>query len=112
MTNETKLAIAARILELDYCGIENAAPIERIVDALVREGVNTSRRHFQLKLKPMLLEHGYVVGAGSEGMYLCSTPSDYGLALQWYQTRIDAEQRAMGKIIAALVRRSAAALDW
>lgn len=92
-----------KILESYYCGIEFAAPIDEIVDTLVKNGVVTSRRHFQLRLKPSLLDQGRVVGACSSGMFLCCEPSDYGAALSWYETRISAEQRNMGKIIEALV---------
>lgn len=103
MNEQTTLALTVTVLWLDYCGIDNAAPIGQIVDSLVRQGVTTSRRHFQLKLKPLLLDHGYVVGACSTGMFLCCEASDFGQALNWYQVRVAAEQRAMGKIITALV---------
>jgi len=105
MTDAT-LMKTVMVLHNNYCGVENAQPIERIVDDLVRNGVVTSRRHFQLRMKPALLDEGYVVGACSAGMFLCCEASDYGQALHWYQVRIDAEQRAMGKIIDALVKFS------
>jgi hypothetical protein len=106
MNDNEKLAIilSLSVLQKLFCGVDNAAPIGVIVDQLVAAGVSTSRRHFQLKLKPLLLDHGYVVGACSTGMFLCCEASDFGQALNWYQVRVAAEQRAMGKIINALVR--------
>jgi (2Fe-2S) ferredoxin len=103
MTTETTNTIVG-LLKENFCGRAAAAPIERIVDELCSAGVATSRRHFQLKVKPALLELGYVLGACGDGMFLCCEPSDYGLALQWYEQRIDAEQRAMSRIVTALVK--------
>jgi hypothetical protein len=66
-----------RVLRKQIDGINNARPIGEIVDNLCCNGVITSRRHFQLKLKPALLEHGLALGACSDGMFICRWRRDY-----------------------------------
>jgi hypothetical protein len=88
-----------RVLRKQIDGINNARPIGEIVDNLCCNGVITSRRHFQLKLKPALLEHGLALGACSDGMFICRWRRDYLAALGWYMVRIRAERANGGEIL-------------
>lgn len=99
--------IIINVLEREYSGSANAAPIDWVVEDLIREGVVTSRRHFQLRVKPALLALGRVVGACERGVFLCNEPADFGLALGWYQKRIASEQAAMAEIVKTLVANTA-----
>jgi hypothetical protein len=87
-----------RILRSVIDGRPNARPISEIVDTLCASGIVTSRRHFQLKLKPALLEHGLALGACDDGMFLCRWRRDYIMAVNWYAKRILAE-KTNGKAI-------------
>jgi hypothetical protein len=87
-----------RILRKQIDGVKNARPIGDIVDSLCFNGINTSRRHFQLKLKPALLEHGLALGASHDGMFICRWRRDYIAAREWYVQRINAELANFGTI--------------
>ena len=50
-----------RVLRKHCDGARNAKPLQFLVDRLCGQGINTSRRHFQLTLKPTLLEMGLAI---------------------------------------------------
>jgi hypothetical protein len=100
-----------RILRKQIDGVKNARPIGEIVDNLCFNGVITSRRHFQLKLKPALLAHGLALGASSDGMYICRWRRDYIEALTWYLNRIRAEKANGSEILSIANKRCSKSLD-
>jgi hypothetical protein len=88
-----------RTLRKHIDGRRNAKPLQFIVDRLCGQGINTSRRHFQLVLKPKLLEMGLAIGPSEDGMFLCRWRRDYLEALTWYHNRIRAERNNGGSIL-------------
>lgn len=89
-----------RTLRKHIDGRRNAKPLQFIVDRLCGQGITTSRRHFQLQLKPKLLGLGLAVAPSKEGMFLCRRRRDYIAARSWYVERINAELANFGIITA------------
>ena len=88
-----------RTLRKHIDGRRNAKPLQFIVDRLCGQGITTSRRHFQLRLKPQLLELGLAVAPSKEGMFICRRRKDYIAAQKWYKARIHAEYRTLAEMV-------------
>jgi hypothetical protein len=101
-TNMTKAEFLTikRTLRKHIDGRLNAKPLQFIVDRLCGQGINTSRRHFQLVLKPKLLVLGLAVAPSKDGMFICRWRRDYVAARKWYAQRIFAEMKTNNGIVA------------